>query len=328
MNEFNKLFTLKEALLLFYSDAESRLHQKTILNYKTKMKAFLEFIQDKKALPLERIYMNEISRKDMESYQKYLRQKSRFKNHPTLPKTSAGISNNTIRDYITKLNIFFRFCLVNGYMDYDIVTGIKLIRPEKKDKLPLYQSEVDLMNARYQNRSESNYRNLCILHLMLDAGLRPEEVVKLKLKDINFDKGYLYVDNSKGYKSRYIRISRRLKNYLVKYKTCYRGSGAPGDSFLLQVGTRNQITHSSIKMVFERLKKTTGIDRLYPYLCRHTFASSFLLGGGNLESLRVLMGHSDISTTQQYLHISNQYGTIADDIYRLDSGFLDVYYKK
>lgn len=328
MNDFNKIFTVKECLDLFYCDAESRLHDTTIKNYRNKMKAFLEFIQEHKGKPLDQIYMNEISRADMTAYQKYLRNMKRFKDHPTLPKTAAVLSNNTIRDYITKLNIFFRFCLSNEYMDYDIITGMKLIRPEKKDKLPLYQSEVDQLNARFKNRSETNYRNLCILHLMLDAGLRPEEVVKLKLKDVNFEKGYLSIENSKGYKSRYIRMSKRLKKYLLNYKTCYRGGGSGKDSFILKIGSREPITNSSIKMVFDRLKKSTGIDRLYPYLCRHTFASSFLLGGGNLESLRVLMGHSDISTTQQYLHISNQYGTIADDIYKLGNDFLDIYYRK
>ncbi len=59
-------------------------------------------------------------------------------------------------------------------------------------------------------------------------------------------------------------------------------------------------------MLFQRLKISSGISRLYPHLLRHTFATNYIIQGGNLEVLRVLLGHSSISITQIYIHLATQ----------------------
>ena len=93
-----------------------------------------------------------------------------------------------------------------------------------------------------------------------------------------------------------------------------------------QVGTAEPITETSVKMVFARLKKRSGIDRLHPHLLRHTFATSFIIGGGNLEFLRMMLGHSDYATTKMYLHLAQQAKMLHSDIYRLDPVFFQAGY--
>ena len=82
-------------------------------------------------------------------------------------------------------------------------------------------------------------------------------------------------------------------------KPCY------SDSLFLTI-EREPITANTIKMLFQRLKSSSGISRLYPHLLRHTFATNYIIQGGNLEVLRVLLGHSSISITQIYIHLAAQ----------------------
>lgn len=56
-----------------------------------------------------------------------------------------------------------------------------------------------------------------------------------------------------------------------------------------------------------RIRRNTGLDRVYPHLLRHTFSTSYIMGGGSLESLRILLGHYDYSITRIYLHLANQF---------------------
>ena len=73
--------------------------------------------------------------------------------------------------------------------------------------------------------------------------------------------------------------------------------------------------------MFARIRKATGINRLKPHLLRHTFATSYIIGGGDLETLRIYLGHASYEVTQNYLHIAQVYSTMGSDIYRLDNIF-------
>lgn len=78
-----------------------------------------------------------------------------------------------------------------------------------------------------------------------------------------------------------------------------------------------QITEDTIKKMFQKLKASSGVNRVHAHLCRHTFATSYLQYGGNMEKLRLYMGHSDYEILKNYLHISLVY----PDVYKLDDIF-------
>lgn len=77
---------------------------------------------------------------------------------------------------------------------------------------------------------------------------------------------------------------------------------------------------------FSRIKRKSGIERVHPHLLRHTFATSFIVGGGDLEYLRMMLGHTDYATTKMYVHIAQQSKMLHSDIYRLDSVFFKTGY--
>jgi integrase/recombinase XerC/integrase/recombinase XerD len=200
--------------------------------------------------------------------------------------------------------------------------------------LPLYESEVTDIDAMFNPKCKQGSRNLCIVHLMLDAGLRSGEIVELLVGDIDFTKGLIHIRDSKFNKSRMVPMALKLKQYLHKYLILYRGISENQsynldlnkDPFFLEVKTTKPITGDVIRCLFSRIKRNTEITRIYPHLLRHTFSTSYILGGGNLESLRILLGHSDIMTTQKYVHLANTYQLMHADIYKLDKLFFKKYY--
>ncbi|MEZ3471455.1 MAG: site-specific integrase [Lachnospiraceae bacterium] len=86
------------------------------------------------------------------------------------------------------------------------------------------------------------------------------------------------------------------------------------------------MTRNSLKGLFTKLKKESGISRLHAHLLRHTFATSYLIGGGNLEFLRVFMGHSDYNATKIYSQLAAEGKMLGVKIYQLDPFFFEKGY--
>lgn len=222
---------------------------------------------------------------------------------------SSGTRTVTIRSYARSIKTFLRWAYECDLLP-DYVKGVKLPRDDARPKLPLYADEVkqidDLLN---------NPRDWLIFHLMLDCGLRRQEVINLQVENIIKDKNVLQIINSKGNKSRFVLIPDfvldRLNSFICNTKI------NTGNVFRSSFG--GSLTENTIKMLFQRLKKKTCITRLHAHLLRHTFATSYLMGGGNLEYLRVFMGHYDYSVTKEYSSLAAQMKMLGADIYKLDS---------
>ena len=112
-------------------------------------------------------------------------------------------------------------------------------------------------------------------------------------------------------------LFRSLQELLGEYAHVFRIASSDGP-FFRKFRSRDSIDSNVIRALFIRIRRNTGLDRVYPHLLRHTFATSYMMGGGNLESLRILLGHYDYSVTRIYLHLANQFFVMDSDIYRLD----------
>ena len=199
-------------------------------------------------------------------------------------------------------------------------------RNDARQIIPLYAEEVEKIDQTFKINTMMGLRDFCIVHLMLDAGFRSQEVINLKIQDVLFDKDALLVVNSKGSVSRIVIMCPLLKLRLSRYIYLYRYESAPTDAVFIQIKTKEPINENVIKQFFARLKKKSCIDRLHPHLLRHTFATSYVMGGGNLEMLRILLGHSDYDVTKNYLHLANQYQILQASIYKLDPVFFQQHY--
>jgi integrase/recombinase XerC/integrase/recombinase XerD len=210
-----------------------------------------------------------------------------------------------------------------GYIDDNPALRFKFPKALPQPIEPLTSVEVSTLDSCFNGLTRLGSRNLAFIHLLLDEGMRSGEVQRLKVKEINFAEDYIVIRNSKGGKGRLLPLSLKVKGLLLGY---FDINGRPdADSFVFTTNKGLQLSENAIKCVFQRLKSKSGVSRIYPHLLRHTFATSFILGGGSVEVLRLYMGHSSIETTQKYLHLANNM-RFMKNIYQLDECFLKKFY--
>lgn len=293
MNNLNELYEK------FINEKKSYCEEKTITYYEENLTKFIEYVADQ-----------ELTRDIYIKYIYELRKKN--------------IKNTSIRTYCRAVKAFLNWLLENEYIDKDITFRVKLPREDKEIVVPLSEDEVikidNVIIIPVFTDSILYLRNALIIHLMLDAGLRKSEVINLNVNDIDVNKNVIYINNSKYNKSRVIPLSTVIKNlynaYLIDRE--YNEIGLMNNTPLLIKSDDKRITSDTIKSLFRRLKKQSGIERIHPHLLRHTFATSYLMQGGNLEQLRIILGHSDYNVTRHYLHLAASNKLLNYDYYKLD----------
>ncbi len=232
------------------------------------------------------------------------------------------IKDSSVRSYARSIKAFLRYCYDEDYCK-DYLKKIKMPKSDAVPILPLFEADVIHIDMLLDRETEQGLRNYCIFHLMLDCGLRRQEVVHLQVHHLNAAQNILTIEKSKGSKSRFVLIPDFLIAALQQYfELMHIKSGA----MFLTLRTRKPITCNTIKMFYQDLKVESGIDRLHGHLLRHTFAISFLIGGGNMEFLRVFMGHFDYESTKTYVELATQLKILGAPVYKLDPIFFKFGY--
>lgn len=315
MNNIN----LKQALELFLFDRETYCSAKTVYNYKCTLKYFSDFIESEFDTSSDHIMIQSITKLHIQKYVLMLRKRNKLSTHEFKPTVDSPVTNTTIRTYSIDIRTFFNFLINEEILENNPMKNFKLIKREKKAIIPMFEDEMKEIDKMFNLKCVSGLRNYCVVHLMLDAGLRTGDVCSLRVQDVDFVHNHIIVLNSKGDKDRIIPMAKILRTYVYKYINMFRPVTAGNDFLFISVdGQDNVLTENSIKSLFSRIRKKTGITRLKPHLLRHTFATSFILYGGNLESLRLYLGHTSYSTTQMYLHLASLYQRMDSKVYRVD----------
>jgi integrase/recombinase XerD len=213
-------------------------------------------------------------------------------NHPK-------IKHVTMNKYIVTLKTVYKYVLDKEFM-YKKLKEQKTIIPILND----HDIETVFRYYKQVPPSFQNHRNQLLFHLLLDTGLRINELLHVKKKNIMFTEHMMLVQETKTSVDRYVfftdETSTLLSNYVKRYNIA--------DFLLIDPLTHQPLCVSSIETIVHRLKKTLNIQKsLSPHKWRHTFATNFLKKGGSLESLRLILGHAHLNTTQKYLHLSKEH---------------------
>lgn len=280
----------EEAFRAFLADRATYCAPKTLQNYREHLKKFLAAVGKEETEGL--------TADDIRRYILQLRE--------------AGVRNVTVRCYMRSVKAYCSWLCENGHTAGNPCTGVRLPRPDPELKQPLTADEVRRIDM------AADMRDRAVLHLMLDAGLRASEVCSLKWEDIDFASSTIRVSNGKYNKSRVALLAPKLEAVLLPLS---RQRPAMWDSHVFHGKGGGQLTVNAVKLLFGRIKKRTGIRRVHAHLCRHTFATSYIMGGGNMEQLRIMLGHADYNVTQGYLHLAAQFGLVQYPIYQLDPIF-------
>lgn len=232
------------------------------------------------------------------------------------------VKNTSVRTYARAVKAFLKFCYNEGYLLEDITKNVKYPKSDNAIIVPVSDCDISLLENKILMTALPE-RNICIFRLMLDCGLRLSEVVNLNLPDVDFTNHFIIIRNSKNSKSRLVPLPGKLESAIYDYlEVSGRNVNDSGCLFLQNDGI-TRISKNAISIMFNRLKSV--VPGIYPHLLRHTFATSFVLGGGSLKILRILMGHENYNVTKQYLHIAGLFKIMNYDIYRLDDIFFKSY---
>ncbi len=215
---------------------------------------------------------------------------------------TKDITTTTIQTYIRALRSFLSWCYSEGYIETNIPEYFKLPKAKRKTIDVLTDEEIKRLFACLNGRDFYSVRNYCIVALMLDSGLRLNEVVTLERSKIHIVEGYIIV-NGKGDKERIVPLGLNSKKALLRYVSIIPNSDIKTPLFVKDDLTT--LKQSTIKQLFRRLKKLSGIPRLRPHLLRHSFATRYLENGGDIYSLQLILGHTSLEMVKKYVHLTN-----------------------
>ncbi len=223
----------------------------------------------------------------------------------------SELSSVSVQTYIRGVRAFLKYLYDNEYIDTDICSRFRLPKCTRKVIDVLSDAEVQAVYSAVEGENMVSLRNMVIITLMLDSGLRRHEVVNLKLSDLHLDERYLIV-TGKGDKQRFVPFGIRAYDIIQKYlQICFENMSvltAAEVPLIIKVsafGELEPISDVTLKQFFRKLKGRTGIKRLKAHLLRHTFATRYLENGGNIYALQAILGHTSLEMVKRYLHLAS-----------------------
>ena len=228
---------------------------------------------------------------------------TRYPVHPKSPVKAGGLSANTISAYVRTLKVFSKWLLEEGYAKTDIFARLKI--PKVPDTIieVLTDEEIRRLVDCINPTSLIGSRLYAIILLLLDTGIRASELCTLTLANTDLDDGSIKV-MGKGKKEREIYFSASTKKAIHRYLTIYRPESDCLNLFLSDDGTA--LTYNGLRQIVLRLRVRAGLPKLHAHTFRHTFSVKFLLNGGDIMTLKRMLGHCDLTTTALYLKIADK----------------------
>lgn len=210
----------------------------------------------------------------------------------------------TIRLKIQGMSLFLDWCVTQEYIKENPCE--KIPRPKVPKRLPKHLSVEEALRLlewtkhyRYYYKFEKT-RAVAIMATFIYTGIRRNELINLKMDDVNLDERIMLIKNGKGGKDRVIPLNFRVIRILEEYLKDRRKHKRMCPYFFTSMREDIKMGDKVLKRLFQKINEKSKTN-VYPHLLRHTFATLMLEGGCDLFSLSKMLGHSDIKTTTIYL---------------------------
>lgn len=266
---------------------EQHLTTNTKVSYENDLFKYISFMKKKGINDIKKIELNDIT-----TFLSYLKK--------------TKMDPKSIAHNITVIRNFHKYFIKIGVLKIDV--SISIERPKIRKSIPvtLTVEEVDkLLNI--DLKTPFDYRNKAMLELLYGTGLRISELLSLTINDIDLINCTVRC-MGKGKKERILPINEYIIEYLEKY-LCIRSKLEKNNTFkeLFLNNHGKPITRQGFFKILKKLLLDNGLDtNVSPHTLRHSFATHLLENGADLRMIQDMLGHSDISTTRIYTHISNQ----------------------
>lgn len=220
-----------------------------------------------------------------------------------------GLAAATIARKLAAIKAFYRFMTAEGYMDAnpaEVVEagtkGIKLPRVLSEDEVVRLLNQPDITTA-------EGFRDRTMLEVLYATGMRVSELINLTLERVDLNMKYI-IAFGKGSKERIVPLgsvaAEFLQRYLEKVRPKLTHAGRNTNIVFLAFGG-HELTRQRFWQIIRAYGRKANINKaLTPHILRHSFATHLLDNGADLRSVQELLGHSDISTTQIYTHLTNK----------------------
>ncbi len=275
---------------LDYLLKEKNYSKNTVISYRNDLTDLCSFLEKQSG---ETLNIKNVTRNDIRPYLRDLLIKK--------------MSKNTYNRRVAAIKSFFKYLVVNGEVEKDVGSAINSVRTETR--LPEFVGKDQMVNImdHFTEEDFATSRESLIFELFYGTGIRLSELYDMKLNDLNSSRDVFSVIG-KGSKQRILPLSKHIKRKYEIY--CKERNKILSDAGVscefLFVG--NKGTHLSRRqiqrIVSEKLVQLATVHKTSPHILRHTFATHMIDMGADIMSVKELLGHDSLSTTQVYTHVS------------------------
>jgi len=281
------------ALLMKYLDylfIERGMAQNTLESYSRDLHRYLAFVQTNRKIS----DIDNVTPEIVVDYLTKLREE--------------GLAANSMNRALAALRGFYKYLLREKVIAQNPLAHIELAKVWMKLPETISKEEMKTILAQSGNRNNAAIRNTAMLELLYATGIRVSELINLTINSINWQVGFLIV-MGKGSKERIVPIGRIaydcVRRYVDEIRPKFMQKKSTDVLFLSRFGKK--FTRQGFWKIVVACARQAGLQKkVYPHTFRHSFASHLLEGGADMRTVQVMLGHSDIATTQIYTHITRE----------------------
>ena len=218
----------------------------------------------------------------------------------------SGVSNRSVNRKIASLKAYYKFLLRVGILTINPLAKHKALKTSKKIEIPF--SEIEMENVISQIPFEDNFegkRDKLIIELLYTTGIRRAELIGLRVKDVDYQAGTIKVLGKRN-KERIIPLLEATKELFLEYNLeRSRLKAVEGEAYVFLSGKGNKMYETLVYRIINKYFSLVSAKvKKSPHILRHTFATHLLNKGADLNSVKELLGHSSLASTQVYTHNS------------------------
>ena len=280
---------MERQLKFFFNFLENdkKLSENTLQSYKRDLKQFRKYLEENE------IHYNRVKEEDIKNYIVELQEN--------------GKKASSISRCIASIRSFYQFVLKNKKVKVDPTANIQSPKIEKRVPSVLTAKEVELLLEQPKDIDLKGIRDKAMLEFAYATGMRVTEIISLNVEDVNLEEGYVVCKN--GNKQRNIPLGtmslKALKEYIEEARDILVKTASERALFVNINGTR--LTRQGFWKIIKFYKEQAHITKdITPHVLRHSFATHLLQNGADLKAIQMMLGHSDISSTQVYMQFQDE----------------------